>query len=259
MLQTIDAHCHVDDPRFDAERQAMLSRARQAGVHAQIVAGVSRAEWPRLREVTQAEPDLFACYGLHPMFLAEHQPGDLEALATWLRTEPCVAVGECGLDGYDPETDWAAQTEYFRSQLELATELNLPVVLHARRALDLVLKQLRHFPSLSGMVHSFAGSQQQARQLLDRGFYLSLGGPVTHARAKRLRQVACYIPRDRLLVETDAPDQPGAAHRGERNEPAFLTEVIKVLAELRGDTPAAIATATAANTRRLLKIPSPPL
>mgnify|MGYP006276405941 CR=1 FL=1 len=259
MVEFIDAHCHLDDPRFDADRQAVLSRARQAGVRAQVVAGVSRTEWPRLRAITQAEPDLSACYGLHPMFLAAHQQDDLDALASWLRAEPCVAVGECGLDGYEPEPDWAAQTVYFRAQLELAAELDLPVVLHARRAVDQVLKQLRLFPGLSGMVHSFAGSQQQAQQLLDRGFYLSLGGPVTHARAKRLRQVATYIPSDRLLVETDAPDQPGAAHRGERNEPAFLTEVVEVLAELRGDTPAAIATATAANARRLLKIPSPPV
>ncbi len=143
---------------------------------------------------------------------------------------------------------------YFVSQLRLAADLDLPVVLHARKSVDQVTEQLRRFPGLRGMVHSFSGSRQQAERLLALGFYLGLSGAITYPRAKRLRLVAAAIPLDRLLIETDAPDQPPAGHRGQRNEPAYLYEIAATLAEIRGLSIAELAKVTVDNTKTLFAL-----
>lgn len=248
----------MDDAAFDADRDAVLARAAAAGVEAIVLPGVSAAYWPRLRAVAAAGEGLFAAYGLHPMFLPEHRPEHLAELADWLARERAVAVGECGLDFYVEGLDRAAQLEYFVAQLRLAREFDLPVIVHARRALDEVLKHLRRFPGLRGVVHSFAGSLQQAERLFALGFRIGLGGPLTYPRAQRLRAVAARLPLEAILLETDAPDQPGLARRGRRNEPACIVEVLEALAELRGETPEAIGRASSGNARTLFGLPSPP-
>jgi TatD DNase family protein len=153
--------------------------------------------------------------------------------------------------------DLATQRHYFSAQLALARELDLPVIVHARRAVEEVILSLRRLPGLRGVVHSFAGSEQQAQRLWDIGFHLGIGGPVTYARARRLRNLVARMPLDRLLLETDAPDQPDAMHRGQRNEPARLGEVLGCIASLRDESAAAIATATTANARRLFGLDRP--
>ena len=252
----IDAHCHLDDPRFDGDREEVVARARRQGVIAQVLPAVARREWPRLRAVVAAFPGLYPSYGLHPLFLSEHRPEDLEELAGWLEQEPAVAVGECGLDFSSAGGDADTQIDYLTAQLRLARDFDLPVILHARKAVDSVTKYLRRFPGLRGMVHSFAGSQQQADTLMQQGFFISVGGPLTFPRAQRLRSVVSRIPLEGLLVETDAPDQPGAGHRGERNEPAYARGVIDPLAELRAESAETIARTTAENTRRLFRLPT---
>jgi TatD DNase family protein len=253
-MTLIDSHAHFDDARFDDDREAAWARARAAGVVEQVVPAVSAATWPRLKRVVAEHAGLHAAYGLHPMFLAEHRPEHLEALGHWLERERPVAVGECGLDFYVEGLDRTAQTRYFTAQLALAAEFELPVVIHARRAVDEVTKHIRRQPGLRGVVHSFSGSEQQACKLIDLGFCLGLGGPLTYPRANRLRRVAARVPLEGLLLETDAPDQPGNTHRGERNEPAYLPEVLATLAELRGRDPAEIAAATTANARRVFAL-----
>lgn len=255
LAELIDTHCHLDDASFDADRAAALDRARAAGVVAQILPAVDAASWPKLRGVADPQRGLYAAYGLHPMYLPEHRPEHLAWLREWLTRERPVAVGECGLDFYVEGLDRAAQADYLVAQLRLAREFDLPVILHARRALDEVMKQLRRLPGLRGVVHSFSGSLQQAEQLLAMGFCIGLGGPLTYPRAQRLRGVAARLPVEALLLETDAPDQPGIAHRGERNEPAYLDEVLAVLAELRGIDSVTMAAATTANARRLFALP----
>lgn len=250
-LQLIDAHNHLDAAQFDADRAAVYQRAQQAGVVAQVLAAVSAVTWPQLKTVTAQYAGLYASYGLHPMYLAEHRPEHLDALDAWLGAEPAVAVGECGLDYYLPHLDADLQAEYFLAQLQLAQRHQLPLVIHARRAVDQVLKLLRRSGGGRGMVHSFSGSEQQARQLLDLGFLLSFGGPLTYPRATRLQSLVRYLPLDALLLESDAPDQAPSAQRGQRNEPAFITQVLDCIAAIRGVAPEEIAAATSANTCRL--------
>ncbi|MCG5512414.1 TatD family hydrolase [Ectothiorhodospira shaposhnikovii] len=253
----IDSHCHFDVPAFDADREDCRRRAREAGVEAMIIPAITRAGWTRLREVATSLPGLHPAYGLHPVYLQAHRPTDIQALDDWLRREPAVAVGECGLDFFVQGLDEKAQQACFRAQLDLALTHDLPVIIHARRAVDQVTQALRQRPGLKGVVHSFSGSRQQAEKLLELGFFLGLGGPLTYPRAQRLRALAAWLPARALLVESDAPDQPGLAHRGQRNEPAWLPEVVRTLAELRDESPREIARITRDNAIRLFRLDRP--
>jgi len=257
MIRLYDSHCHLDAPEFDTDRPAVVARARAAGVHRQLVPAVDRAGWEKLRKLCAADASLRPAYGLHPMYLDRHQPAHLDELAHWLADERPAAVGECGLDHFVQGLDPAAQRVYFLRQLELARDFDLPVVVHARRAVDEVIAALRRVGGLRGVVHSWSGSEQQARQLFGLGFHLGIGGPVTFERAQRLRRTVATMPIQWLLLETDAPDQPGAGHRGERNEPGWLPEVLDVVAQLRGVAPEALAAATTTNAERLFG--GPPL
>lgn len=255
MLALIDSHSHFDDARFDPDRDDTYRRARAAGVRVQVLAAVSARLWPKLKAVAARYPGLYPSYGLHPAHLAEHRPEHLGALADWLIRERPVAIGECGLDYYLPDLDPEVQADYFTGQLRLACRHDLPVIIHARHAVDQVIKRVRRFPGARGVVHSFSGSVDQARRLLDLGILLGFGGPLTYPRATRLRGLIRYLPLDGFMLETDAPDQPPSNHRGARNEPAYLAEVLACVAELRGVDPAEVAAATTANACRLFKLP----
>lgn len=247
----IDSHCHLDAAEFDPDRAAVLRRARAAGVSLQVVPAVAADGWQALRDLCAGESGLHPAYGLHPMFLDRHRPRHLDELAQWIERERPCALGECGLDHFVDGLDPVQQRHYFRAQLDLARAFDLPVILHARRALDEVIDALRRVGGLRGVVHSFSGSEEQARQLFALGFHLGIGGPVTYDRARRLRGIVARMPIEYLLLETDAPDQPLATHRGVRNEPARLPEVAVAVASLRGQSLEALAEATTANARRL--------
>lgn len=250
----VDSHSHIDDAGFDTDRAAVLSRARAAGITHQIVPAVGAADWASLQALCAAEPGLHPAYGLHPMYVDAHEPGHLDELADWAARAECVAIGECGLDFHVDGLDGDGQRFYFNRQLELAREFGLPVILHARRAVDEVTAALRRVGGLRGVVHSFSGSREQAEQLWKLGFLLGFGGPVTYERANRLRRIVAAMPLDFLLLETDSPDQPLATHRGERNEPAHLVEVLDSVAQLRGEDAGVIAAATTRNAERLFGI-----
>ena len=251
----VDSHSHFDAPEFDGDRDAALARARAAGVTRQVVPAVAASSWPKLREVCAQDAGLFAAYGLHPMYLSEHRPAHLEDLRTWIEREKPVAVGECGLDFFVEGLDAETQQQYFDGQLRLAREFDLPVIVHARRAVDAVIASVKRVGRLRGVVHSFSGSPEQARQLWQLGFLIGLGGPVTYERANRLRALARTMPLDYLLLETDAPDQPDAGIRGQRNEPARLPVVRDVIAGLRGITADEVSQATTRNAERLFNLP----
>lgn len=246
-----DSHVHLDAPEFDGDRARVLEDARAAGVRQMLVPAVTAATWPSLHALCEAEPDLHAAYGLHPCCLAQHSDErDLATLRDWLDTHPAAAVGECGLDNLQPDRD--RQVRLLQGHFRIARDFDLPLVLHARHAFEAMILELRRFGQpLHGVVHSFSGSAEQARQLWNLGFHVGIGGPVTHERASRLRKTVAALPIESLLLETDAPDQPGAQHRGERNEPAFLVEVLQCVAKLRGEDPAELAAITTANARRL--------
>ncbi|HEY8011450.1 MAG TPA: TatD family hydrolase [Rudaea sp.] len=260
-MNLIDSHSHIDVAEFDVDRAQVLALARAAGVRRQIVPAIAFAGFDKLRALCRDEAGLYPAYGLHPMYLAEHRPEHLDALVEWIdqdwigRERP-IAVGECGLDFYVDGLDAQTQRLYFRRQLEIARDARLPVILHARRALDEVISTLRDVGNLSGVVHSFSGSEEQARQLWKLGFCIGLGGPLTYERARRLRGIAASMPLEFLLLETDSPDQPLHGHQGARNEPALLREVCDCVAALRGVDAAEIAAATTRNAERVFALPA---
>ncbi len=254
MLDLFDSHSHFDVAEFNLDRADALARARDAGVQRQIVPAIALAGFAKLRDLCRDESGLYPAYGLHPMYLAEHQPEHLDALRDWVARERPVAVGECGLDFHVEGLDAEAQRLYFQRQLEIAKEFGLPVIIHARRALDEVISTLRRIGGLGGVVHSFSGSEEQARQLWKLGFCIGFGGPLTYERARRLRGIATTMPIEFLLLETDSPDQPLHGHQGKRNEPAMLREVCDCVAALRDTSAADIASATTRNVERVFNL-----
>lgn len=256
----IDTHCHLDNTRFDTDREAVLLRAAQNSVSDLLIPAIAASNWNTLKSLSIQHKNLHAAYGLHPMFMSQHHKKDLDHLEKWLQSETVMAVGECGLDFFifdkqsDHQQDKQFQQEIFSAQLDLAQQYKLPVIIHSRKSLDLVLKEIRLRPHLHGVVHSFSGSLQQAHQLIDQGFYLGFGGPITYTRAKKRRHLVRSLPLDALLLETDAPDQPDAVHYGLRNEPAFLIDIARTVANLRDTSLQDIASATTKNAQTLFNI-----
>lgn len=185
------------------------------------------------------------------MFMASHQTQHIAELDAWLDREKPIAVGECGLDFFNGRESETQQIKFFSDQLQLAKNHQLPVIIHVRRAMDQTISLLRKFAPLTGVIHSFAGSQQQAEQLIDLGFKLGIGATVGFERAKKLRSVVAKVPDYGLLIESDAPDQPGANHRGERNEPAFIIEQLATIAALRDVSENELALTLLQNTNNL--------
>jgi TatD DNase family protein len=251
MLKLADSHVHLDAAAFAEDRDAVITRAADAGVSTLILPAVDAASWPGIRALSEVNEHVFPAFGLHPMYLAQHVPEHVDQLATWLAHGDAVAVGEIGLDFHVAGLDPQQQREYFLKQLELAQQFDLPVIMHARGALEEVIQTLRRMPGLRGVVHSFSGSEQQAKQLWQMGFHIGIGGPVTYDRAQRLRRIVAAMPLEFLLLESDAPDQPDAAHRGQRNEPAHVLDVLQCIAALRDEPRADVAATTTDNTRRL--------
>lgn len=239
-MSFIDSHSHIDFKAFDTDRDAVMTRAKKLGVSDIIVSSTTAERWLLVKRVCcDYEGICHPAYGLHPMFMDIHEKENdygIEQLKHWLTKNKAIAIGEIGLDFYNndlSENAKKAQLEVFIAQLEIAQELALPVIIHARKSLDIVLKQLRRFSKVRGSIHSFSGSEQQARQLIDLGFYLSFGGSITYSRATRLHQLIRKLPLDAMLVETDSPDQPASSYYQQRNEPAYIIEVIKKIAELK--------------------------
>lgn len=254
-MTLVDSHCHLDASEFDADRSDVIARARAAGVQVQVVPAVTAASWPTLRETCRMADGLYPAYGLHPMFLDAHRPEHLDDLRGWIERERPCAVGECGLDFFVAGLDAELQQHYFMGQLRMAREFDLPVIVHARRAVDAVIAAIRQVGGLRGVVHSFPGSPEQAAQLHKLGFLLGLGGPLTYDRAQRLQRLVATMPLEQLLLETDAPDQPDAGIRGGRNEPARLPVILETVARLRGQPAEDIAAQTTANAKRLFGLP----
>lgn len=258
----IDTHCHLDAREFDADRPAVVQRARAAGVLRLVLPAVDVGNFDAVRALAH-EHDAAYALGIHPMCTGSARPEHLDRLARALadaRGDPrLVAVGEIGVDGFVPGLDPAVQQRYYAAQLQMAQDAGLPVLLHSRRAVDLVLKGLRRATVPGGIAHAFNGSAAQARQFTDRGFKLGFGGALTFDRALQIRARAVEAPAESLVMETDSPDIPPhwvyrtAAERAAgdapqaRNEPAQLPRIAAVLAALRGVDVAALRELTRAN------------
>ena len=196
---------------------------------------------------------VYGAPGLHPMYLEHHHPQHLDELQTLVTKDCVVAIGEIGLDYYVESLDRSAQQQLFEQQLDIASTAQLPVLLHVRKAHDQVLSTLRKKRfAQGGIVHAFNGSFQQAEHYLKQGFALGICGTITYDRAKRIRKVASQLPREALVLETDAPDIPPANHWGEANQPEYLIEILDALATLRREQRELTAHYTSANARRIL-------
>ncbi|OGB08423.1 MAG: DNAase [Burkholderiales bacterium RIFCSPHIGHO2_12_FULL_69_20] len=261
----IDTHCHLDAPEFDADRAAVLARARAAGVVMQVLPAVAAAHFDAVCALAH-DHGLAYALGIHPLYVDRAEEADLDRLAEALarhRDDPrLVAVGEIGLDGFVPGLDWARQERFYTAQLQLARDAGLPVILHVRRSADALLKGLRRIAVSGGIAHAFNGSRVQAEAFIGLGFKLGFGGTLTFERALQIRRLAAELPATALVLETDAPDIPpqwlyrtaeqraaGATHR---NEPAELPHIGAVLAGLRGWSPEQTAAVTVANARAAL-------
>jgi len=219
-----------------------------------VVPAVERANFGAVASVCREFDECRPAYGIHPLYVTRARHEDLDTLRRTLERESAVAVGETGLDHFVPDWDESLQEFYFVEQLKIARDLDLPVILHVRRAVDPVLNQLRRIGVPGGIAHAFNGSRQQAEAFIGLGFKLGFGGAMTHLRATRLRQLAATLPLDCIVLETDAPDIPPAWLAGGRNEPGELPRIAEVLAELRGQTVAEVVVATGANARAVLRL-----
>lgn len=248
----IDTHCHLDAAEFDADRDAVHAAALAAGVGRFVVPAVTADGFPKLKTLVERHPTCLAAYGIHPLYVETAGANDLSVLREWLLREKPLAIGEIGLDAYVADSDPACQEHYFVEQLKLAREFDLPVLLHVRRAVDAVLKQLRRFRVRGGIAHAFNGSRQQADEFIKQGFKLGFGGAMTYQGSTRIRALAASLPLESIVLETDAPDMSPAWFNGGRNVPAELARIAAVFAELRGMTVAEVAAATSANARQVL-------
>lgn len=250
----IDAHCHLDLEPFDEDRELVLQRAADNNISNIIIPGTQRIYWDKIRRLCTSHKQLHACYGLHPYWVNNHNEQDLKQLDTYIELYHPVAIGECGLDFRPQQADKAMQLNFFENQLRIAENHRLPVVIHSVKATEKVIEIIRKFKTLSGMIHSYSGSMEQARQLIDLNFFISASGSVTYDRATKIQSVMREIPLTSLLLETDAPDQPDQKNYDKRNEPAYLINTARFIAELRGDSFENIARQTTMNAERLFGI-----
>ena len=256
----IDSHCHLDAPEFDADRDAVVRRARAAGVAMLVLPAVAVAGFDALIALARRH-GLGYALGIHPLCVDAAEEADLERLAAALQAQQgdphLVAVGEIGLDHFVPNLDRAKQERFYAAQLQLARQHDLPAILHVRRSADSLLKHLRRIEVPGGIAHAFNGSDAQASQFAQRGFKLGFGGALTFERALQIRRLAAAIPAEVPVLETDAPDIPPqwlyvraderAQRAPSRNEPAELPRIAQSLASLRGWTLEQTAATTSAN------------
>jgi TatD DNase family protein len=255
-MNLTDSHCHLDDPRFDADRDAVLERALAAGVTRILAVGTGEGPPDLEAGIRLAEryPFLVASAGVHPHHAAKATAETFGRLAALVRHPKVAAIGEIGLDYHYNFAPPERQREVFAEQLRLAAAASKPVIIHTREAwqdtMDL-LEQYCRDGGPGGIMHCFSGGPEEARQALALGFHLSFAGVVTFPKAERLREAARLTPLERLLVETDAPYLAPVPYRGKRNEPAFVVETARRLAEVRGEPLELLAEATTRNFERL--------
>lgn len=260
-MQLIDTHTHLDFADFDADRGQLMQGCRALGVQQMVLLGVCQDSWQRLWDLVQSDSQLFAAFGLHPVFLDRHRPADLTLLGDWLSRlaghRQLCAVGEIGLDFFLPELDRQSQQQLFEAQLRLAADFQLPALLHVRRSHAQVIATLKQVRlARGGIIHAFAGSREEANEYIKLGFKLGLGGAATWPQALRLRKVIATLPLDAVVLETDSPDMAPAMYPNQRNSPQHLPDICRALAEIMAISPERLAQATTANACSLFNWPS---
>ena len=256
-MTLVDTHCHLDDKQFDDDREAVIGRALDAGVARMLTIGTGEGP-PDLEaalHLADRFTEVYASAGIHPEHATKARDADYQRLRELLRHPKCVAVGEIGLDYYWKPFDQERQVDAFRTQLQIAAEARKPVVIRTRDAWDDTMALLREqwtAVSLPCIMHCFTGTPEQAGEALRLGFYISLSGVVTYPKAVDVHRSAQIVPRERLLVETDAPYLAPVPYRGKRNEPLYVQHTLARVAELRQEPVGELAEAVVSNFDRIL-------
>ncbi|MDZ7924177.1 MAG: TatD family hydrolase [Marinagarivorans sp.] len=265
-LHFIDSHCHVDFPEFDADRDALLQRARALGVSKIIVPGVEPLQWPAIQQLSTRVEGVYWSAGLHPWWLERWLEKSLpsiraeftQQLDQCLSDTRCVAVGECGLDA-GISMPMEQQISWLMCQLEVAKQHHKPVILHCYKAHNALLECLRKVAGAGGglqggVLHGFSGSHELAQNYWRMNIALGVGGTITYPRANKTRQTVAALPREALVLETDAPSMPLMGAQGQRNSPESVPTIAACLAQLRGETLAEVAAYTSANAVRIFNL-----
>ncbi|MCS6918353.1 MAG: TatD family hydrolase [Fimbriimonadales bacterium] len=252
-MRWTDTHCHLNHPDLYAEWQAALFRAQQSGVQRLVLIGYDLESSRRAVQLAEQSDALYATVGVHPHDAVQCDAAVLQALRELAAHPRVVAVGEIGLDFYRNLSPREAQYEAFHAQMQLAQALNLPVVIHCREAYEEVLSVLAQYPAVRGVLHCFSGAAEQAQRGLELGYYLGIGGVVTFKSAETLREIVRSMPRDRLLLETDAPYLAPHPYRGKRNEPAYLPLIAQQVAALWDAPLETVSEITEANAQQLFQ------
>lgn len=251
----IDSHAHLEMDAFNDDRDEVIARAGQAGLAAVMTIGTTVASSENAVEIAGRYDPVYASVGVHPHEVKDVVPDDYDRLRRLAGMAKVVAIGEIGLDFYYNHSPREIQFGHFADQLDLAIELGLPVIIHDREAHEETLEFLSYRKGrLRGVLHCFSGDMEMAERAIDLGFYISIAGPVTYKKSEQLQKVAAGIPLETMLVETDSPYLAPHPWRGKRNEPAYVVETARRVAQIRGMTLDELGEATERNTRRLFAL-----
>lgn len=253
-MSLIDSHIHLDDARFDFDRDPLINAAQQVGVSRFIVPAVTVNRFPGVLKLAKEHALVSYTLGLHPYYINEHSATDLEFLAQSLQGSGAVGVGECGLDYHLKDLDRDRQKLIFEAQVVLAKHFDLPLVLHVRGAIEDVFQVLKKHDYFKAVMHSFNGSIEQAKLITDTGVYLGFGPAACNPKAVKLRALVESVPIEYMMLETDAPDQPFHDRVDKRNLPIDLFRVNEEIAEIKGIEAEILATQTTNNTKKLFNL-----
>lgn len=251
-----DTHAHYDDEAFDEDRDRVLMGLKEAGVGTVLNVGASMASSESTLALTEQYPFVYGSAGVHPSETAELDEEKFQRLCEILKNPKILAVGEIGLDYYWEEPEHEIQKKWFLRQLELARQMQLPVIIHSRDATKDTLDMMKEARAgeIGGVIHCFSYGTEIAREYLNMGFFLGIGGVLTFKNAKKLKEVAAYAPIEQIVLETDCPYMAPTPHRGTRNTSANLPYVVNALAEIKGILPEQVIEITEQNARRLYRM-----
>lgn len=232
-IALFDSHCHINAKEFDADRDALLLRAMSVGISGWLIPSVASDEWESLLAFCHTHTHTYAALGIHPWVIESASRESLDRIQTLIDHNPLSvkAIGETGLDRFKPH--WGLQEQFFDAHFGLAEQAQLPLIIHSVKAHQSVLATMKRHPQVTGIVHAFSGSLQEADAFIQRGYKLGVGGVITYSRAQKTRQAIASVPLDCLVLETDAPAMPINGYQGKRNEPERLVDVFDALCELR--------------------------
>lgn len=259
----IDTHCHLNFDRYDADRDAVIQRAKKTGVNRIIIPAVDLASCTQLINLCKQHEGIYGAVGIHPNSTTNFDENTVNILKSMADEDKVIAIGEIGLDYYWDKSPKSTQADAFKAQLALAHELELPVIIHNREASMDIMPILEEWAttlsnslkSRAGVLHSFSAPPEIAERALDAGFYLGFTGPITFKKANELRDIARNVPLDRILVETDAPFLTPTPFRGKRNEPAYIPHIVERLASLKQISIEEMGAITTRNAEMLFQLP----